>query len=108
MTAPSKRRGGLVVCPAKVPPSPCGDDRKLSGSAAEFWTLLAGSRVQLTPEETGVVRRRLEESAAKRKEEEGKQGGRGGKCLGGRGAPHFLSTKLIGFAVLEDLKQQTW
>eukprot|EP00752_Nemacystus_decipiens_P014275 g12696.t1 len=54
----------------EVPPSPCGDDRKLSGDAAEFWKLLSGSKVKLTPEETGVVRRRLEENAAKKKEQE--------------------------------------
>lgn len=65
-------------CRAKVPPSPCGVERSLSGDAAEFWNLLAGSKVQLTPEETGVVQRRLEEGAAKNKEGDDKEGGRRG------------------------------
>lgn len=66
----------LVLCLAKVPPSPCGDDQTLYGDAAEFWKLLAG-KVQLTPEEMGVVRRRLEERAAKKEEEEEEEAERG-------------------------------
>ena len=73
----------LVPCLAKVPPSPCGDDQTLSGDAAEFWKLLAG-KVQLTPEEMGVVRSRLEERAAKKEEEEeAARGRRGTRWEGG-------------------------
>ena len=52
------------------PPPPGDDERHLFKDAADFWRLMTGPEVQLTPEETGVVQGRLDEGATEKDEEE--------------------------------------
>ncbi|CAM9303091.1 unnamed protein product, partial [Ectocarpus fasciculatus] len=52
----------------EVPPPPSDVERDFSGGVAEFWALLTGPEVQLTPVEIGVVRGRLNDDAEKERQ----------------------------------------
>ncbi|CAN0534962.1 unnamed protein product, partial [Ectocarpus sp. 8 AP-2014] len=52
----------------EVPPPPSDVERDFSGGAAEFWTMLTGPEVQLTPVEIGVVQGRLNDNAEKERQ----------------------------------------
>ncbi|CAN0281933.1 unnamed protein product, partial [Ectocarpus sp. 12 AP-2014] len=52
----------------EVPPPPSDVERDFSGGAAEFWTMLTGPEVQLTPAEIGVVQGRLNDNAEKKRQ----------------------------------------